>query len=56
MSRVDLRDGIAVASASALGYGLWLLHPAACLMFGGIAGLYVWHRTVNRGRNPNGRA
>lgn len=56
MKRIDLRDGIAVVSAAAMGYGLWLIHPAACLMFGGSVGLFVWHRTVNRGRKDDGRA
>ena len=56
MSKLDLKDGIAVVSASAVGYGLWLVHPAACWLFGGLVGLYVWRQTVNRGRNTNGRA
>lgn len=50
MSRLDLRDGIAVLSACAIGYGLWLVHPAACFVFSGAAGLFVWHKSVNRGR------
>ena len=42
------RDLLAIGSTAALAIGLYLVHPAVCLIGAGLAGLWVWYRAVNR--------
>lgn len=50
MKLVDWRDLLALGSVSALGYGLFIIHPAACWVFCGACGLFIWRRSVAHGK------